>query len=179
MSKKTVSIWAKKNFILWFLESYQFQSDSPKRFLSYLVESEELLARICLVYNGTHLRPLLVISSDHTGMPPLFLKTADKNTTDSLTILQHLQTNRENPIYLTLYFPDRRASEPYQAVVEETFPEAEQGNQFMMDFELSLLIEACRLDMERAHLMRQIDQSLDKGNKRTFMRLVKKLKNLL
>lgn len=179
MSKKAVSIWAKKNFLLWFLESYHFEGENGRRLLRQLIESEELLSRTCLVYHSLHLRPLLIISSEGTGIPSLFFKTESKNISDSMTIFNQIQTSQETPIYLTLYFPERDVSEPYQAVAEEPADELGPSKTSLIDFELSLWTEAYRVKMEQADLMRRIDLALDKGDKRQFRRLVKKLKALL
>jgi phosphate transport system permease protein len=75
MTRKTVSAWAKKNFLHWFIENYQFDSDGPKHILFHLAETEENLSRTHMVLDGSYLRPLLVLSTSGTGMPPFILKT--------------------------------------------------------------------------------------------------------
>lgn len=180
MSKKTVSTWAKKNFIHWFIENYSFESEGSKQILLYLTESEELLSRTHLILDGSYLRPLLVLSTLGTGMPSFILKTFNSTVTDPEMFLNRFQLLKGSPLYLTLYFPDRATSESYQAVIEESpvFLETTLGQQILMDFELSLWSESFKHEMERAELMTQINQALDEKNKRKFSRLVKRLNKL-
>lgn len=180
MSKKTVSAWAKKNFLHWFAENYSFESEGSKQILLYLTESDELLSRTHLVLDGSYLRPLLVLSTSGTGMPPFIFKTFNSTVTEPEMFINRFQLLKGSPLYLTLYFPDRATSESYQAVVEESpvVLESTLGQQILIDFELSLWSEAFKHQMERAEIMTQINQALDERNKRKFIRLVKRLKKL-
>ncbi len=179
MTKKTISDWAKKNFFHWFVESYQFRSPVPRQFLLKLAENEDLLSRLHIVLDGSYLRPLLLIATDRTGLPPLLYKTLDDNTVLDPAAIQAAIMEEAGPLYLTLYFPDRSTSEPYQAVAEENpapFDSA-YANHILFQFELSLLNTAVRRDLERERLLSLIDQALDQKDQRKFKRLVKKLKS--
>mgnify|MGYP001164407863 CR=1 FL=1 len=179
MIKKTISVWAKKNFIYWFIENYRFSNEYPVDILQELVQDEELLSRLKLVMNGSYLRPLLVISSKGIGMPPLIYKTNDQDYTDPQSILEHLYLEKDSPIYLTLYFPERSFSDAYLGVIEETKVENQnQSNYLLIDFELSLWSASFRREHEKAEVLKEIDRSLAEGNKRKFRHLVKKLKRL-
>lgn len=180
MSRKTVSTWAKKNFLHWFVENYQFQSQGAKQLLLNLAETEENLARTHLVIDGSYLRPLLVISTTGTGMPPFIFKTFNSTVTQPELILSRLQLLNGSPLYLSLYFPDRTTCEAFFSVIEESpvTLESTLGQQILIDFELSLWSEAFKHELERAEIMDQINQSLDNRDKRQFKRLVKKLKKL-
>lgn len=179
MTKKTISIWAKKNFIFWFIDNYRFSNEHPTNILQELAQTEELLSRLKLVMNGSYLRPLIVISTEGIGMPPLLYKTNDQNQTDLQLILEHLYSERETPIYLTLYFPERSVSEPYLTVVEETGSlNQNRTDQLLIDFELSLWFAGFKREQERAEIFKQIDRSLAEGKKSQFRQLVKKLKGL-
>ncbi len=179
MTKKTVSIWAKKNFILWFIENYRFSNEHPVSILRELVQTEELLSRLRLVMNGSYLRPLIVISTEGIGIPPLLYKNYDQRQTDLQIILEHLYSEREAPIYLTLYFPERSSSEPYLTVIDDTSASnPNQSDYLLIDFELSLCFAGFKREQERAEVLKEIDRSLAEGKKRQFQRLVKKLKSL-
>lgn len=180
MNRKVVSDWAKKNFLHWFIENYHFSIDGPKQLLLQIADSESLLSRMHIVLDGSYLRPLLVFSTDRTGMPPFLLKTFDSTVNDPFAILSRLKLLEESPIYLSLYFPDRNACESMQAVIEENpvMLDSAQAQQILVDFELSLWSEFFRREMERGEIMSQIDQALDSRNKRKFRQLVKQLKSL-
>jgi uncharacterized protein YpiB (UPF0302 family) len=180
MTKKTISDWAKKNFLHWFVESYQFHSPVPRQFLLKLAENEDLLSRIHIVLDGSYLRPLLVISTNRTGLPPLLYKTLDDNTVLDPAAIQTAVMEETGLFYLMLYFPDRSTSEPYQAVAEENLApfDSASAHHILFQFELSLLNTAVRRDLERERLLSLIDQALDQKDKRKFKRLAKKLKSL-
>lgn len=180
MNRKIISNWAKKNFIFWFIENYQLQSTYPEQILLGLAENESLLSQVHIVLDGSYLRPLLVVSTDSTGMPPVLLKTFDSTVTDCSMILSRLSLLAESPIYLTLYFPDRASCQSHQAVVEEDpiSLDSTRAQQILIDFELSLWSATFKREMERADLLNQIDKALAEKNKRNFHRLVKKLNSL-
>lgn len=179
MTKKTISVWAKKNFIYWFIDNYQFSNEYPVGILQELIQTDEFLSRLKIVMNGSYLRPIIVISTEGTGMPPLLYKTNDQNYTDLQSIFEHLYTEKESPIYLTLYFPERSSSEAYLNVTEEDRTHNQnQTNPLLIDFELSLWFASFKREHERAEVLKQIDRSLAEGNKRQFRSLVKKLKRL-
>lgn len=179
MTKKTISIWAKKNFIYWFIDNYRFVNEHPVNILKELIQTEELLSRLKLVMNGSCLRPIIVVSTEGTGMPPLLYKTYDQNYTDLQSILEHLYLDKDDSIYLTFYFPERSSSDAYLSVIEETgVHNQSQIDHLLIDFELSLWFTSFKREHERAEVLKQIDRSLAEGNKRRFRYLVKKLKNL-
>lgn len=180
MTKKTVSAWAKKNFLHWFIENYQFDSDGPKHILFHLAENEESLTRTHLVLDGSYLRPLLVLSTSGTGMPPFILKTFNSTVTDSEMLLNRLQLLKDSPLYLTLYFPDRLSCDAFHAVIEESpvTLESTLGQQILIDFELSLWSESFKRELEKAELLSEIDHALDERNRRMFKRLAKKYNKL-
>jgi uncharacterized protein YpiB (UPF0302 family) len=179
MTKKTISIWAKKNFIYWFIDNYQFSNEHPVKILQELIQTEKLLSGLKLVMNGSYLRPIIIISTKGIGMPPLFYKTNDQSYTDFQTILERIHSEKESPLYLTLYFPERSSSEAYLNVIEDNHAlNHSQTDSLLIDFELSLWFAGFKREHERAEVLKQIDHSLAEGNKRQFRSLVKKLKNL-
>lgn len=180
MTRKTISDWAKKNFLHWFIENYLLESETIKQVLMQIAQNESLLAKVHIVLDGSYLRPLLVISTEGTGMPSFLLKTFDSIISNPTLIVNRLQLLKDSPIYLTLYFPDRSICEPLQAVIEENpkLLDSNDARQMLMDFELSVWSETIKHDIERQELMAQIDIALDERNKRKFRRLVKKLKEL-
>lgn len=180
MTRKTVTDWAKKNFLHWFIENYLAGNEDVKQILIQIAETDSLLGKVHIISDGSYLRPLLVISTEDTGMPPFLLKTFDTTVTETGLIKDRLRLLGESPIYLTFYFPDRATCEPFQAVAEENpfSLDSASARQLLIDFELSLWTETFKQEMERSELMAQIDQALDEKNKRKFQSLVKKLKNL-
>jgi uncharacterized protein YpiB (UPF0302 family) len=180
MTKKTISDWAKKNFLHWFVENYLQESEVIKQVLLQIAQNEPMLAKVHIVVDGSYLRPLLVISTEGTNTPSFLLKTFDSTITNPTLILSRLQLLKDSPIYLTLYFPDRNNCEPLQAVIEENpkLLDSNDARQMLMDFELSLWSETIKHDIERQEIMAQIDKALDERNKRKFKRLVKQLKEL-
>lgn len=180
MTRKTVTDWAKKNFLHWFTENYLASAEDLQKILVQIAETESLLSKIHIISDGSYLRPLLVISTEDTGMPPFLLKTFDSTITDIGLIKDRLQLLGESPIYLTFYFSDRSTCEPFQAVAEESpfSLDSASARHLLFDFELSLWSETFKREVEREDLMVQINEALDTKDKQKFQSLVKKLKNL-
>lgn len=178
--KKTVSSWAKKNFLYWFIENYSFHNQGPKNILYYLTEDEQLLSQTHLVLDGSYLRPLLVISSATTGLPPLILKTFTSTITDSDLLLARMNLLRNSPLYLTLYFADRDDCQALFAIIEEdpTVLEGTLGRQLLFDFELSLWNDGFKREQKRSELLTNINAALDQRNKSEFEQLAKQYNNL-
>lgn len=177
MSRKAVSSWAKKNFIYWFCDNHDLSGDSHA-LLQEIAESEDLLSRLRITEDGSLLKPLLVVSCQGTGMPTLLLQTFDRYIHRPEEIRNFLIISDDKPFYITFYFPNRNSCEPYQSVAENppSLLDPEKTHSLRMDFELTLCLEEYRKEMHRRKLMTEIDNALEKGQKRRFIRLVRELK---
>ena len=180
MNKPTISPLAKKRFINWFIENWELRGDAPQKILSYLQKKDSSLNNVKIIENGSFLRPLLVISSLETGMPPSLLITYKKMITKTEDILEYLSGLKSEKLYLTLYFPGRENCLPFLDVVEEIpIPlEEEKIKSFQIDLEILLLIEEAKNEENRSKIMAEIDQALATGQKDKFLRLVKELKKI-
>ncbi|NLZ44407.1 MAG: IDEAL domain-containing protein [Clostridia bacterium] len=181
--QSTVTTWAKKNFMLWFMENYPLRNNGARRILTYLLEKKPALSFLHIIENGSLFRPLLVISSENTGMPSCLLITVRDSLYNSDAILEYLENfeaNDGNRLFLTFYFPDREKCRPFWQVSEEGAliipPDRIKDLQFK--FELRLLLEEERKKLRRQELMAEIDQALAKGERLVFQQLARELKNL-
>ena len=181
--QSTVTTWAKKNFMLWFMENYPLRDSGGRKILTYLLEKKPALGFLHIIENGSLFRPLLVISSEDTAMPSCLLMTVKETISNPDVILEYLENfdaSKGNKLFLTFYFPDREKCRPFWQVSEEGAliipPEKIRNLQF--NFELRLLLEEERKKQRRQELMAEIDQALAKGEKRVFQQLARELKNL-
>lgn len=179
MSRKAVSNWAKKNFVYWFTEKHDISGDASE-LLTDILENENFLSRMHITEDGTLLKPLLVISTPTTGMPSLLLQTFDKNLRGADEIRSYLWHLENKPFYLTLYFPERSLCKPYFAVAENPplLFEPEKTKSLRFDFELSLWLDEYRKSQRRQEIMAEIDEVLERGEKRRFYQLVRELKRM-
>src|SRR5690554_7204488 len=134
-----ISTWAKKNFILWFMENYPLRNGA-RRVLKYLAKRRPVLSSLHIIENGSLFRPLLVISSENTGMPSCLLMTVKDTLSNPDSILEYLENfeaNKGNKLFLTFYFPDREKCRPFWQVSEEGAliipPEKIRNLQFNLD----------------------------------------------
>jgi len=180
LKQPLVSPLAKKNFIQWFLTHYDFRGEAPRHILLALLKEERTLNRIRIVKHGCILRPLLVISSLGTGMPPAVLLTYNLVLSDPAAIRQYLSSAGEDCFYLTFYFPGRDQCLPFHDVLEELpLPlERETVDSLQMDLEIKLLLIEGENEAQRTRLLAQIDEALAKKEKKTFLRLARLLKSL-
>lgn len=179
MSRKAVSSWAKKNFIYWFCDNHEIPGESYA-LLEAIAESEALLSRLRITDDGSLLRPILIVSSTGTGMPSLLLQTFESSLRHPDEIRAYLDQTDDKPFYITFFFPNQNACEPYQSVAENppTLLEPEKANSLRMDFELTLWLEEYRKVLRRRQLLTEIDDVLDRGEKRKFFQLVRELKKI-
>ena len=180
MKQPLVSPLAKKNFIQWFLTHCEFRGEGPRRILFALLKEESTLKRIKIVKHGCILRPLLVISSQDTGMPPAVLLTYNLVLSDPTDVIKYLSSTGEDCFYLTFYFPGRDRCLPFRDVLEELpLPiEPEKVDSLQMDLEIKLLLIEAENEVQRTKLLAQIDEALAKKEKKTFLRLARLLKSL-
>ncbi|HHW11662.1 MAG TPA: IDEAL domain-containing protein [Firmicutes bacterium] len=180
MKQPLVSPLAKKAFIQWFLTNCEFRGEAPRRILLALLKEESTLKRIKIVRHGSILRPLLVVSSLGTGMPPAVLLTYNLVLTDPDDVLEYLSSTGNDCFYLTFYFPERDRCLSFRDVLEELpLPvEPEKVDSLQMDLELKLVLIEAENEEQRTKLLAQIDEALAKKEKKTFLRLARLLKSL-
>src|SRR5690554_672187 len=174
-----ISTWAKKNFILWFMDNYPLRNGA-RRVLKYLAKRRPVLSSLHIIENGSLFRPLLVISSTNSGMPSCLLLTINKNLHNPDAILEYLENYGNNKLFLTFYFPDRRECRTIWRVLEEAILviEPEKAKSLQFNFEIQLLLEEEKNETRRKQLLAEIDRVLGRGEKETFHRLVRELKKL-
>jgi len=180
MNQPMVSSLAKKKFIKWFLANWEFRGEGPQRVLYALLKQNATLKQVKIIKQGCFLRPLLVVSTLGTGMPPVHLLTYDQILTNPEKIIEYCETLKKGSLYLTFYFPNRNTCLPFLDVLEELplplDPEKIKGLQ--IDLELQLLLAEAENEAQRTKLLTQIDEALTKREKKEFHRLVKLLKSL-
>jgi uncharacterized protein YpiB (UPF0302 family) len=180
MKQPTISTWAKRNFIQWLLENYSFATGNTKKILLNLAEQKDPLSLIHIVRDGALYRPLLVFSSEGSGMPPCYLLTEDEETSNPDRIEEALEDLKGCYLYITFYFPDRVECQAFLNVLEEPLIELdpERTRTLQFDFELHLLQEEDRKTEQRKEILAQIDQVLASGSRDEFYRLVRELKKI-
>ncbi|NLM38318.1 MAG: IDEAL domain-containing protein [Firmicutes bacterium] len=180
MKQPLVSPLAKKAFIQWFLTNCELRGEVPRRILLALLKEESTLERLRIVRQGSAFRPLLVVSSLGTGMPPAVLLTYNLVLTDPEDVLQYLTNMGDDCLYLTCYFPERdRCPFFYDVLEDPPLPvEPEKVDSLQMDLELKLVLIEAENEEQRTKLLAQIDEALAKKEKKTFLRLARLLKSL-
>lgn len=180
VNQPVVSPLAKKKFIKWFLAHWEFRGDGPRRVLLALLKQDAALKQVKIIEQGCFLRPLLVVSSLGTGMPPVYLLTYDRVLTDPDGIIEYCQTMKNGDLYLTFYFPDRNNCLLFLDVLEELpLPlDPEKIKRLQLDLEIQLLLAEAENETKRERLLAQIDEALAKKDKQEFHRLAKLLKRL-
>lgn len=180
MNQPMVSPLAKKKFIKWFLTHWEFRGEGPRRVLLALLKQDATLKQVKIIEQGCFLRPLLVVSSLGTGMPPVHLLTYEQVLTDPDGIIEYCKTLKSGDLYLTFYFPNRNTCLPFLDVLEELpLPlDPEKVKRLQLDLEIQLLLAEAENEAKRTRLLSRIDEALAKRNKQEFHRLAKLLKRL-
>ena len=93
--QSTVTTWAKKNFMLWFMENYPLRDNGGRKILTYLLEKKPALGFLHIIENGSLFRPLLVISSEDTAMPSCLLMTVKETISIPMSSLSTWKTSMQ------------------------------------------------------------------------------------
>ena len=168
----TIPIQEKKNFVRWFLKNYQLKRREGVWILNYLLSNDALLENIHFVEEAHYCPRAIVMSSvESNGIPFRFYK-GNIMTSDAEKSFHDLRLNPHEGMYVQLNFPNIPPSQPYLAVLEEnpfmpqTRPISEKDRLLAEQ-----LLEKSLFSYQRDKLLQEIDDALDRGDKKRFFEL--------
>jgi uncharacterized protein YpiB (UPF0302 family) len=176
----TVTVSEKKEFIHWFLQSYELRKKEVAWLLSYLSSNETLLSKVHFVEHVLLLPRSIIISTKCSNMPSFQFSRKKRVGTDVESVFYDLQLFPDEEIYIGLYFQDRKTCPKLAAVLEGNPMERQDlvQDQLLSLFAELLLDQAVR-QFQKKQLYARIDESLAKRDKASFLKLSEELKKLL
>ncbi|OIJ14796.1 hypothetical protein BKP37_07405 [Anaerobacillus alkalilacustris] len=175
----TISVLEKKDFLKWFLNKYQLKRRECAWLLNYLMSDDQLMEKVHFVENAEYCPKSLIISANDVDCIPFSFHKRQHVTMDAEKSFHDIRLNKEEEIYIQLNFRDSKKIPQYIAVLEENpFVPIDKETEKVYSLFADLIIDQASYQFEKKQLLKKIDESLDNGDKESFMFYSKKLSNL-
>lgn len=174
-----VSVNEKKDFIRWFLNNYQLKRRECVWILNYLMSHDQLMKNVHFVEQAQYCPRGIIMSTHCVDDVPFRFYKENVMTTDAEKSFHDIRLNREEEIYIQLNFRSSFHSPNYVAVLEENpyMPKHLQVNEKDKQLAKKFLEESIFI-FQKEHLLKRIDDALDRQDEKEFIKLTEQLKNL-
>ncbi|MFS0822966.1 ReoY family proteolytic degradation factor [Bacillus sp. 1P02SD] len=174
-----VSVNEKKDFIRWFLNNYQLKRRECVWILNYLMSHDQLMKNVHFVEQAQYCPRGIIMSTHCVDDVPFRFYKENVMTTDAEKSFHDIRLNREEEIYIQLNFRSSFHSPNYVAVLEENpyMPKHLQVNEQDKELAKKFLDQSIHM-FQKEHLLKRIDEALDRQDEPEFKRLTEKLKQL-
>ncbi|MCE7792161.1 ReoY family proteolytic degradation factor [Salipaludibacillus sp. CUR1] len=174
-----VPVIDKRDFLKWFLETYQLKRRECAWLLNFLMSDDILMERVHFVEQAESCPKALMISANDVDQVPFAFHKNQHVTMDAEKSFHDIRLNRNEDIYIQLNFKDKQTVPQYMAVLEENpyLPvnkEEENLNSLLAEMVLEESLRVSRVK----NLEKEIDQALVSGDETTFLNLAKKYSEL-
>lgn len=174
-----VSLEEKKSFIGWFLDRHQLKRRESMWILNYLLNHDVVLNKVHFVEHAESTsRGMMMSTIGMDNEPFLFFKDG-KVFSDPEQAFHEVRLNWHEDMYLELIFREPWKTEQYLAVLEdnpyhkwnETIPKE-------MKEEVDFGIQQLTLSEKKNSLLKLIDDTLETGNRKEFVKYTTELKDI-
>lgn len=172
-----VSIVEKKEFLKWFLNSFQLKRRECAWLLNYLMSDDTLMEKVHFVNDAEYCPKGIVISTIDVEKIPFCYYRHKHITLDAEKAFHDIRLNSEEDVYIQLNFPNPTSYTQYLAVLEDN-PYSPNKLETQLSDQLAVEMLIAHLDKKykKEQLMKKIDQALETGDKEQFLLLSEKLK---
>jgi uncharacterized protein YpiB (UPF0302 family) len=162
----------KRNFLEWFLQSYELQKRESAWLLTYLMSDEKLLERVRFVDDIVSTNRSIFMSTKCVQEISFRFSKGALVTTDVERAFHDIRLNPEEDIYLHLSF-QRSESCPEYAAVREVDPMEKYNITSNSWYSLlaEMVLDEAIEKFQKEKLYQQINQSLEEQNKEAFLLL--------
>lgn len=162
----------KRNFLEWFLQSYELQKRESAWLLTYLMSDEKLLERVRFVDDTVSPNRSIFMSTKCVQEISFRFSKGTLVTTDVERAFHDIRLNPEEDIYLKLSF-ERSESCPEYAAVREVDPMEKYNITSNSWYSLlaEMVLDEAIETFQKEKLYQQINQSLEDQNKEEFLLL--------
>ncbi|MFD2045857.1 ReoY family proteolytic degradation factor [Ornithinibacillus salinisoli] len=172
-----ISIKDKKSFIQWFLNNYQLKKRESVWILNYLINHHEVLTNVHFVRDAKFCPRSIIISTHCSKDVPFRFYKDHLVTTDPEKSFHDIRLNQDETLYVQLNFRNANQNTTYAAVLEDNPFVPDEYFITRKDKDLAKqIMDHSIQSFRRKHLIKKIDQALDKKCEDEFHRLVEELK---
>lgn len=172
------AISEKKAFLCWLISEYQFKNRESGYLLKYMSKKDSILQIIHFVDDASHCPRAMMVSTEDIEGEPFIYKKDHLFTYEAEKAFHDIRMDRDEPIYIQMNLPNRNRKIEYAAVVEENpFFQPDLSDKYGDDAQH--ILDQVSLDYQISKLEKEINLSLDTGDKEKFINLSQQLKKLM
>jgi uncharacterized protein YpiB (UPF0302 family) len=179
MMTNSVPVMDKREFLKWFLESYQLKRRECAWLLNFLMSDDILMERVHFVEQAEHCPKALMISANDVDHVPFAFHKNQHVTMDAEKSFHDIRLNRNEDIFIQLNFKDKQMTPSYMAVLEEN-PYLPVNNE--EENVNGLLAEIIIEESLRRHTIKKMEEEIDEalvmGNESKFYELAERYTQL-
>jgi uncharacterized protein YpiB (UPF0302 family) len=168
----TITVSQKKEFMKYLLNNYTLQRRESVWILNYLMAHDSLIEKVHFVEDAMYTPRALILATRCSDKPAFKFYKSHLVTTDADKAFHDIRLNRDEDIYIEVFFKSRHASMQWFEVLEENaYYEAELKEKGIPgDKKIATnLLQNVEYNYKMSILDRLIDQALELGNKDAFM----------
>ncbi|RKD25731.1 hypothetical protein BEP19_01960 [Ammoniphilus oxalaticus] len=183
---EAITISAKREFIRWFLNNYQFKKNEGSWLFNYFLTDDRLLEKVHFTDDLYNREKTMIISTVCSHATPFLYQKKSRLNYDVEEAFNDIKENPNEDVYINIFFKDRMSCPQYLIVLEgrgkterqgQTQPRVTQDNMaasLMTELVIDQLMRSNRLK----ELTEQIDAALVKRDKPLFMKLTEEWNEL-
>lgn len=179
MMNKVVSIVEKKEFIQWFLDTYQCKLRESVCLLNYIKYDDKLLSRVHFTNRFENLPKVLCIAATCAASPPFRFIKNRRVRFEVERAFHDIRLNKDEEIYVVLFYKNRDICPKYALVLEENPMKeryAEQENLIGLLAEITL--DQAIHNYKEKQIYDEIDKALSLRDEPRFLQLTSELNRL-
>lgn len=180
MMSSVISVVEKKDFLRWFLKTFQLKRRECAWLLNYLISDDELMKRVHFVEKAEYCPKALIISTTDVENVPFSFHKKKHVTMDAEKAFHDIRLHDDEDVYIQLNFIGSKVNHHYVAVLEENPFIPENNEMATVDGILAeLVLDKSLRSFAKEQLQADIDYALDQQNREQFIKLTNELKKLL
>ncbi|MBU8907972.1 YpiB family protein [Desertibacillus haloalkaliphilus] len=173
-----VSTNEKRFFLKWFIKTHRLKRVDSRYLLDYLIKNSHILDHVQFTEKNMKSEKMIVISSTQSDEPGFEYYNNHRKTTDVSRAVSDLMEHPTDKVYLLVHFYGKMLNHRYLNLIEN--PALENTRRYKKYEEYAkdaTKILSHSLDENKLQRLRkQIDQALDRKDKKLFNKLVEELK---
>ncbi|NGP43720.1 IDEAL domain-containing protein [Bacillaceae bacterium SIJ1] len=167
---EAISVQEKKDFLQWFLHSYQLQKRECVWILNYLANHEHLLKMVHFVDQANYCPRALIMSTKCTREAGFRFYKNNVVTTDAEKAFHDIRLHDSERIYIQLNFKNNHQTPEFAAVLVDNPYAPSQSFENVQDQDLAeRFLNESIYQYQVTQLKRQVNASLDERDKEAFL----------
>lgn len=175
--EQMITVHDKRDFLKWFLDSYQVKRRECVWLLNYVMSDDHLLSLFHFVESAKGCKRSMVISIINASEKAFEYHKHHVVTDDPEKAFHDIRLNRTEPIYVQVNFARASAPPQYINVLEE-LPHAYTDIHDRFGEQVEKVIKHAENKYLLENLYEDIDKALESGDKETFAKLAEQLRTL-